>query len=159
MSSSMEESDYEPLLRSLDMTVKSVSSSDNDYFVSSEDSKEEMDRSVSCHHVLSDDCMLRPPPHFQFKRNLGMTIDADPTDMSPFGFFSLCIDNWIIDCVVDKTNFAEQTRHDFLWHPATEAEIFVFFAMKIFDGIVNMPEEKMNWSKDELIERPIFLGN
>lgn len=87
-----------------------------------------------------------------------MTIDAHPTDMSPFGFFSLCIDNWIIDCAVDETNhFAEQTgQHDSLWHPATDAEIFVFFTMKIFDGIVNMPEEKMNWSKDEVIERPIF---
>lgn len=158
MSYSGDESEYEPSLRSLDTSDESASSSENDYSPSSEDIKEEVDGRVWCRHVLSDDRMLLPPPRFQFKGNPGITIDADPTDMSPFDFFSLFIDKRIIDCVVDETNrFAEQTGQcDSLWRPVTEAEILVFFAMKMLGGIVKMPEEEMNWSKDELLERPIF---
>lgn len=144
MSYSRDESEYEPSLRSLDTSDESASSSENDYSPSSEDIKEEVDGRVWCRHVLSDDRMLLPPPRFQFKGNPGITIDADPTDMSPFDFFSLFIDKRIIDCVVDETNrFAEQTGQcDSLWRPVTEAEILVFFAMKMLGGIVKCQKKK-----------------
>ena len=99
-----------------------------------------------------------PPPRFPFTGNPGIKIDENPAELSPFKFFSLFIDKRIIDSVLVETNrFAEQTgQDDSLWSPVTEAELFVFFAMKMLGGIVKMPEEEMNWSHDELLERPIF---
>ena len=133
----------------------SASSSDNDYFSTSEEGGEGRAwRSLE----LSEECMnALPPPRFPFTGNSGIKIDENPAELSPFEFFSLFIDKRIIDSVLVETNcFAEQTgQDDSLWSPVTEAELFVFFAMKMLGGIVKMPEE-MNWSHDELLERPIF---
>ena len=63
----------------------------------------------------------------------------------------------LLTVLVETNYYVEQTgQDDSLWRPVTEAELFVFFAMKMLGGIVKMPEEEMNWSHDELLERPIF---
>ncbi|KAG7175302.1 PiggyBac transposable element-derived protein 4-like 13 [Homarus americanus] len=158
MSSSTEDSEYEPSLRSLNTSDNSASSSDNDYFSTSEEEEEEGEGRAWRSLELSEERMNTPPPRFPFTGNPGIKIDENPAELSPFEFFSLFIDKRIIDSVLVETNrFAEQTgQDDSLWRPVTEAELFVFFAMKMLGGIVKMPEEEMNWSHDELLERPIF---
>lgn len=157
MSSSEEDSDYEPSLRSLNTSDDTASSSDNDYSSTSEEEEGGEGRAWRSLE-LSEERMNAAPPRFPFTGNPGITIDENPAEMSPFEFFSLFFDKRIIDSVLVETNrFAEQTgQDDSLWRPVTEAELFVFFAMKMLGGIVKMPEEEMNWSKDELLERPIF---
>lgn len=157
MSSSTEDSEYEPSLRSLNTSDNSASSSDNDYFSTSEEEEGGEGRAWRSLE-LSEERMNAPPPRFPFTGNPGIKIDENPAELSPFEFFSLFIDKRIIDSVLVETNrFAEQTgQDDSLWRPVTEAELFVFFAMKMLGGIVKMPEEEMNWSHDELLERPIF---
>lgn len=161
MSSSEEDSDYEPSLRSLDTSDDTASSSDDDYESYFSTSEEEEDggagrawRSLE----LSEEHMAAAPPRFPFTGNPGIMIDENPAEMSPLELFSLFIDEKIIDCVLVETNrFAEQIgQDDSSWRAVTEAELLVFFAMKMLGGIVKMPEEEMNWSKDELLERPIF---
>ncbi|GCC20239.1 hypothetical protein chiPu_0018819 [Chiloscyllium punctatum] len=158
MLSSEDDNEYEPSFRSLDTSDESASSSDNGYSLSSEEEVEEEDGQIWCRHVVSEECMLPPPPHFPFTGNPGISIDQDTAAMTPLDFFSVLCDNRIIDRVVDETNrFAEQTgERDCMWRPVTKAENCVFFALKMLGGIVKMPDQEMNWSKDELLERPIF---
>ena len=157
MSSSTEDSEYEPFLRSLNTSDNSASSSDNDYFSTSEEEEGE-GRAWRSLELSEERMNAPPPPRFPFTGNPGIKIDENPAELSPFEFFSLFIDKRIIDSVLVETNrFAEQTgQDDSLWSPVIETELFVFFAMKMLGGIVKMPEEEMNWSHDELLERPIF---
>ncbi|GCC23664.1 hypothetical protein chiPu_0002062 [Chiloscyllium punctatum] len=160
MSSSEDDNEYEPSIISLVTSDESASSSDNGYSLSSEEEEEEEeDGRIWCRHVVSEECVLPPPPRFPFTGNPGISIDQDTADMTPLDFFSLLCDNRIIDRVVDETNrFAEQTgERGCIWRPVTKAEICVVFALKMLGGIVKMPDQEMNWSKDELLERPIFF--
>ena len=158
MSSSEEDSNYEPSLRSLDTSDDTATSSDNEYFLTTEDEEEGGEERAWRSLELVEERMDSAPPRFAFTGNPGITIDGNSVEVSAFQFFSLFIDKRIVDCVLVETNrFAEQTgQNDSLWRPVTEAELFVFFAMEILRGIVKMPEEEMNWSQDEFLERPIF---
>ena len=157
MASSSDESDYESSLASLDTSGESESSSGNNYS-SSEESESECDARSWCRVPLVEDRMPPPPPRFPFQENSGISIDSDISTMNTLDFFRLFIDARIVDIVVKETNrFAEQTRpDDSMWKPVTEAELFIFFSMNMLSGIVKMPEQEINWSKDELLERPIF---
>ena len=141
----------------LNTSDNSASSSDNDYFLTSEEEEGE-GRAWRSLELSEERMNAPPPPRFPFTGNPGIKIDENPAELSPFEFFSLFIDKRIIDSVLVETNrFAEQTgQDDSLWSPVIEAELFVFFAMKMLGGIVKIPEEEMNWSHDELLERPIF---
>ena len=126
MSSSEEDSEYEPSLRSLNTSDDTASSSDNDYFSTSEEEEGGEERAWRSLE-LSEEHMNAAPPRFPFTGNPDIMTDENLAETSPLEFFSLFIDERIIACVLAETNrFAEQTgQDDSLWRPVTEAELFV----------------------------------
>lgn len=106
-----------------------------------------------------------PPPRFPFSGQPG--IQKNITDVSnPLLFFELFFDEELVLHIVTKTNrFANQyiKKHTSkeksrtkLWHPTDSREIYVFLGIMILQGITVKPEIALYWSKNKLIETPIF---
>ena len=95
-------------------------------------------------------------PHFAFftgKPDVKTDINEE---MTPLDFFNLYFDEELLNRICEDTNkFATQTCVT-NWKDVSRAELRIFFALKIHQGIVQMPVEDMHWSKDPLFEMPIY---
>lgn len=67
MSNSEDENEYEPSIRSLETSDKSVSLSDNGDSLS----EEQEDGRIWCQNMMSEECILPPPPCFPATGNPG----------------------------------------------------------------------------------------
>ena len=152
-----DDSEYEESLRSLDTSDEEGSESDDE--LSDSESDDEMGDARTWHRHHASEHRLPPAlPRFPFTGNCGIHFQGNFLEMTPFDYLSLFFDQRIIDLVIEETNrYAEQIgQRDSAWRSVTEAEVWVFFGMQMLMGIVKLPQEEMNWSKDELYERPIF---
>ena len=100
MSSYEKDSKYELSHRSLNTSDDTASSSDNDYFSTSEEEGGEGRAWRSLE--LSEECMNAAPPCFPFTKNSGITIDENSAEMSPCGFFSLFIEKILYRTKIKK---------------------------------------------------------
>lgn len=107
-----------------------------------------------------------PPPRFPFDNtpdvNLPFDNDGERTILRYFEFFW---DSEILDLITTETNrYADQCSNTFLqrfsrlkeWKPTDNAEIMVFLALQILQGIINKPIIEWYWSRKDMIETPFF---
>uniref|UniRef100_A0A0K0E1W0 PiggyBac transposable element-derived protein 4 n=1 Tax=Strongyloides stercoralis TaxID=6248 RepID=A0A0K0E1W0_STRER len=106
-----------------------------------------------------------PPPRFPFLGQPGIKkniLDASNSLL----FFELFFDEQLVLHIVTETNrFADQyinqhpgkekSRTKF-WHPTNTKEIYIFLGILILQGITIKPDISLYWSKNKLIETPIF---
>lgn len=106
-----------------------------------------------------------PPSRFPFSGQPG--INKNVTDVTnPLLFFELFFDQKLVLHIVTETNrFADQYNNQHpgkeksrtkLWRPTTLEEIYVFLGILILQGILVKPHVALYWSKNKLIETPIF---
>ncbi|XP_023210227.1 piggyBac transposable element-derived protein 4-like [Centruroides sculpturatus] len=99
-----------------------------------------------------------PPLRFTFWGNPGCKFTI--TDVcDPLAYFLLFFDLQLINLIVTETNkFAMQQARSSRdqWEPVTVGEIYLFLAICILQGLLYKPSVKMYWSRNDLINTPIF---
>lgn len=105
---------------------------------------------------------------FEFTGNPGVTVDVDD-EWRELDYLKLFLDQNIIDIIVNETNrFAEQylekkyprqsAREKYGWAPVDSDEMWVFFAILIYQAMVIKPKQRWYWSKNKIVETP-FVNN
>lgn len=114
--------------------------------------------------IVRDWCLLsanhpKPaPPRFPFLGTPGCRFILDD-ETDELSYFQLFFDDLLINMLVTETNrFAQQSQSSSTkqWSPVTVAEIQIFLAIKILQGIIQKPVERMYWTSSEIFETPIF---
>ncbi|XP_071053828.1 piggyBac transposable element-derived protein 4-like [Onthophagus taurus] len=98
------------------------------------------------------------PPRFSFVGTPGCTFPI-PDGQDVLAYYQLFVDDYLINLLVTETNrFAQQQPGSSAtpWAPVTVAEMHIFLAIKILQGIVKKPQERMYWSTAEVFQTPIF---
>lgn len=109
-------------------------------------------------YTISTNQPVPAPPRYPFIGATGCTF-ALAEQLDVLAYYQLFFDDSLINHIVTETNiFAQQQPGSASrsWSPVTAEELHVFFGMKILQGIVNKPEERMYWTTSEVFETPIF---
>jgi len=91
-----------------------------------------------------------------------------PSNVSPLQCFELLFSDDFVQCIVIETNtYANKCLQDAqnsgvdsnaritLWHDACEKEMRLFIALILAMGIISMPELKLYWTREYLLQTPI----
>ena len=114
---------------------------------------------------VDTDRPLAAPPRFPFTGQPGIQVPiADNND--PLAYLRLFLTDDIVDVIVAETNrYAEQTlsrtphrrwSRTRNWTSVTNEDIWLFFGVLFLQGIVHKPQQQWYWSKNRLLETPIF---
>ncbi|XP_067122000.1 piggyBac transposable element-derived protein 4-like [Centruroides vittatus] len=124
----------------------------------SDHSDDGVDTSIRKWVEINKDDPPPPPPRFPFRGSSGCNFTlADYFD--PLAYFLLFFNLELINMIVTETNnFALQQARSSRdqWEPVTVEEIYIFLTISILQGLLYKPSEKMYWSRNKLIETPIF---
>ena len=128
----------------------------SDYEEISSDSDDDsfFDQRCWCKIDCNAEHLVPAPPRFPFSETPGIQCNLND-DMNSMGFFNLYFDDELLDLICTETNRCAQ-QNNATWNPVTSAELRVFFALKMLQGIVKKPIEDMYWSKHPLLETPIY---
>lgn len=109
-------------------------------------------------YVISTNRPVPAPQRYTFIGARGCTF-APPEQHDVLSYYQLFFDDSLINHIVTQTNiFAQQQPGPAAksWLPVTVEELHIFLGMKILQGIVSKPEERMYWTTSEVFETPIF---
>lgn len=103
------------------------------------------------------------PPRFPFLSASKINVDFD-ANADILQFIEIFFDEDLVTLIVNETNrYAEQymqgensSQRLSQWHPTTNNEIRTFLAVILLQSIVSLPEQKLFWSKNPLLQVPIF---
>ncbi|KAM7304911.1 piggyBac transposable element-derived protein 4-like [Ixodes scapularis] len=109
----------------------------------------------------------RAPPRFPFTATPGVSAGLDENDtLDAVGYVEVFLSPDVMTQIVKETNrYADQhlatapiSRGSRVkaWKPVTEAEMKVFFALLLLQGIVDKPVVEWYWSERRVIETPVF---
>jgi len=161
------DSDSEPLVEPADSEDDVNLSSDitgesSEYETESEGDASDEARDARAWFRVDPARQCPPPPRFPFTGKPGLNVEV-PSD--PLSYFRLFVSDSVIDKIVVETNrYAEQTDTSHTkpfsrankWDPVTSDDIFVFLGLIILQGILGKPVQRWYWSKNKLLETPIF---
>lgn len=179
MASSVRRSDAENLPSSDDESESDKDATVVFYSSSEEDSDDVFTDSDSEGEDSSDDTMASSrewfridldniparPPRFDFRGFTGLkiTVSSPP---HPLELFEAYFDDELLDVIVVETNrYASQLlnssklgQHSRFrkWYALTREELRVSLSLLLLQGIVQKPNERMYWSRNRLVETPVF---
>lgn len=98
------------------------------------------------------------PKRFPFIGEPSCTFHLSNND-SPLEYFSLFVDDYLMDLLVNETNrYAQQApgSSSDSWMFVDRKEMMIFLIINILIGLLKGPEEKMYWTTNEIFSMPIF---
>ncbi|XP_067123686.1 piggyBac transposable element-derived protein 4-like, partial [Centruroides vittatus] len=144
-----------------DFNYSQLSDSMSDSYGSESEVSENDDSGDNTSRTWCDVSIDNPPPappRFPFQGTPGCHFTVN-NFFDPLAYFLLFFDLDIMTSIVTETNrfSMQQARASTdTWELVSMEEMFIFLTICIMEGILHKPDEKMNWSRNELFITPSF---
>ncbi|KAG8233324.1 hypothetical protein J437_LFUL017302 [Ladona fulva] len=148
------DSDLQESLSNSETTLSEISSEEN----TTDDEAALLGSRIWCKVRISGH-ITPAPPRFPFTSVPSINVKLD-SDGDILQYFNTFFDDPLVDMITEQTNlYAEQYQGKSRcnqWHPTTNEEMRIFFAVNILQCVVCKPEQKFFWTKRPILETPFF---